>query len=87
MVNRNLLRQYDLSDAELDNELAEAFSRPETGGDVEVVQKLALKLLGKQFKSNSIEEVNMWVQLLVDIRYLLRKEEVVLNFLLSHFKW
>ena len=35
MVNRNLLRQYDLSDAELDNELAEAFSRPETGGDVE----------------------------------------------------
>ena len=59
----------------------------ETGGDVEVVQKLALKLLGKQFKSNSIEEVNMWVQLLVDIRYLLRKEEVVLNFLLSHFKW
>ena len=35
MVNRNLLRQYDLSDSELDNELAEAFSRPETGGDVE----------------------------------------------------
>jgi small subunit ribosomal protein S1 len=35
MVNRNLLRQYDLSDAELDNELVEAFSRPETGGDVE----------------------------------------------------
>jgi small subunit ribosomal protein S1 len=35
MVNRNLLRQYDLSDSELDNELAAAFSRPETGGDVE----------------------------------------------------
>lgn len=35
MVNRNLLRQYDLSDSELENELAAAFSRPETGGDVE----------------------------------------------------
>lgn len=35
MVNRNLLRQYDLSDSELDNELVAAFNRPETGGDVE----------------------------------------------------
>ena len=59
----------------------------ETGGDVEVVQRLAKKLLGRQFKSSSIEEVNMWVQLLVDIRYLLRKEEVVLTYLLSHLKW
>ena len=30
----------------------------ETGGDAEVVKKLAMKLLGKQFKSNNIEEVN-----------------------------
>jgi small subunit ribosomal protein S1 len=35
MVNRNLLRQYDLSETELQNELEAAFNQPETGSDVE----------------------------------------------------
>ncbi len=35
MVNRNLLRQYDLSEPELQRELEEAFVQPETGSDLE----------------------------------------------------
>src|SRR5215468_343832 len=35
MVNRNLLRQFDLSDNELRQELHDAFNLPETGADVE----------------------------------------------------
>ncbi len=35
MVNRNLLRQFDLSESEMDLELAAAFNRPETNNDVE----------------------------------------------------
>src|SRR5437870_3019675 len=35
MVNRNLLRQYDLAEAELQQELEAAFSSPETGSSVE----------------------------------------------------
>jgi small subunit ribosomal protein S1 len=35
MVNRNLLRQFDLPDVELQQELAAAFNRPETGGSVD----------------------------------------------------
>jgi small subunit ribosomal protein S1 len=35
MVNRNLLRQFDLSEDELQQELHTAFSRDDTGGDVE----------------------------------------------------
>ena len=34
MVNRNLLRQYDLGDAELQAELESVFNRADTGGDV-----------------------------------------------------
>jgi small subunit ribosomal protein S1 len=34
MVNRNLLRQFDLPDTELQQELEAAFLRPETGGNV-----------------------------------------------------
>src|SRR5262245_23730491 len=33
MVNRNLLRQFDLSDIELQQELHDAFTRPEIGAD------------------------------------------------------
>src|SRR5262245_24152843 len=32
MVNRNLLRQYDLADEELQHELEAAFRQPATGG-------------------------------------------------------
>src|SRR5579883_2295967 len=35
MVNRNLLRQFDLSEDELQQELHDAFTRPDTGADVE----------------------------------------------------
>ena len=35
MVNRNLLRQFDLADSELNQELNEAFARPEQGGNVD----------------------------------------------------
>jgi len=35
MVNRNLLRQYDLSEDELQRELEAAFDQPETGNDVD----------------------------------------------------
>jgi small subunit ribosomal protein S1 len=35
MVNRNLLRQFDLSDTELRQELHDAFTRQDTGADVE----------------------------------------------------
>jgi small subunit ribosomal protein S1 len=35
MVNRNLLRQYDLPTAELQQQLQDAFYQEETGGDVE----------------------------------------------------
>ena len=35
MVNRNLLRQYDLSETELEQELGLIFHREDTGGDVE----------------------------------------------------
>ena len=59
----------------------------ETSVNINVVQKLALKLLGRQFKSNSIDEVKLWIQLLTDIKYLVHKDEVVLQYLLSHFKW
>ncbi len=34
MVNRNLIRQYDLADDELHHELQVIFDRPDTGGDV-----------------------------------------------------
>jgi small subunit ribosomal protein S1 len=34
MVNRNLLRQYDLDEAEMQQELHAAFTRADTGGDV-----------------------------------------------------
>src|SRR5262249_61135790 len=35
MVNRNLLREYDLPETELQHELEAAFRRDDTGGDVE----------------------------------------------------
>src|SRR5262249_26853538 len=35
MGNRNLLRQYDLAEDELQQQLEEAFNQPETGNDVE----------------------------------------------------
>jgi hypothetical protein len=59
----------------------------ETSTNINAVQKLALNLLGRQFKSTSIEEVKLWIQLLTDIKYLVHKDEVVLQYLLSHFKW
>src|SRR5579859_4204552 len=34
MVNRNLLREYDLPDLELQQELEAAFHRDDTGGDL-----------------------------------------------------
>jgi small subunit ribosomal protein S1 len=50
MVNRNLLRQYDLAEAELEQELKDAFHRPDTGGDVDNW----LELETQQFEVNKI---------------------------------
>jgi len=57
----NLLQDSYLYQPDLYSQLKYVKLVLETGGCVEVVQKLARQLLGKQFKSKSIEEVNMWV--------------------------
>jgi len=35
MVNRNLLRQYDLTEEEFQEQARPIFDRPDTGGDID----------------------------------------------------
>jgi hypothetical protein len=74
-----LLKLSSQSNKDLYEQLVFVKLSLENNAPIDIVKDLFIKLLGKQFTSTVLSEVQQWVQLIKDIKFLiLKKSETVL---------